>query len=64
WQSVLTTIVILALYQFVLFWCNGATGNDLGAKAYLAPLASDLLVWPLVLILLDAMRLGRPTAAQ
>lgn len=64
WQSVLTTIVILALYQFVLFWCNGATGNDLGATAYLAPLASDLLVWPVVLVLLDAMRLGRPTSAQ
>lgn len=64
WQSVLTTLVIMAIYQFALFWCNGAIGNDLGATAYLAPLASDMLFWPVVLALLDLMHLGRPTARQ
>lgn len=62
WQSVLTTVVIVAIYQFVLFWCNGATGNDVGALAYLAPLVSDMLVWPFILVLLDLLRLGRPTS--
>ena len=60
WQSTLTAVFSTALYQFVLFWCNGATGNDLGAGAYLKPLIANALVWPPLVLLLDTLRHGRP----
>ncbi|MEM9171172.1 MAG: rod shape-determining protein MreD [Pseudomonadota bacterium] len=59
WQSMLATASALALYQFALFWCNGATGNELGLKAYLAPLVTGTLVWPLLLVGIDILRLER-----
>ncbi|MEM8547514.1 MAG: rod shape-determining protein MreD [Pseudomonadota bacterium] len=59
WQSMSATLVALALYQFVLFWCNGATGNDLGALAYLVPVVTGTLAWPVLVFLLDAARLER-----
>ncbi len=62
WQTMLSTALFTALYQFVLFWCNGATGNDVGAAYYLWPLASNVLVWPLLLAVLDRARLGRGRA--
>ncbi|MEM1439008.1 MAG: rod shape-determining protein MreD [Pseudomonadota bacterium] len=59
WQTMLLTAVFTAIYQFVMFWINGATGNDIGAAFYLWPLASNAIVWPLLLTLLDVARLGR-----
>lgn len=62
WQTMLLTAVFTAIYQFVLFWCNGATGNDIGANFYLWPPVTNALVWPIVLTLLDRTRLGRRSA--
>ncbi|MEM7612649.1 MAG: rod shape-determining protein MreD [Pseudomonadota bacterium] len=61
WQTTLSAVLFTALYQFMLFWCNGATGNDPGAASYLAPLLSNAIVWPLVLAALDRLRLGPRT---
>lgn len=60
WQSTLSVILFTALGQFVLFWCNGATGNDLGAGAYLKPLVANALVWAPLMLALDTLRHGRP----
>ena len=62
WQTMLSTALFTALYQFVLFWCNGATGNDVGAAYYLWPLATNVLAWPVLLAVIDRVRLGRGRA--
>ncbi len=59
WQTMLSTVLFLAIYQFVLFWANGATGNEIGAGFYVWPLLSNAIVWPAILALLDTLRLGR-----
>lgn len=62
WQSTLSVILFTAIGQFVLFWCNGATDNNIGAWAYLKPLASNALFWPPVMLMLDALRIGKARA--
>lgn len=59
WQSTATALVFIAIYQFVLFWVNGATNNDVGAAFYLWPLVSAIIVWPITMVILDTLRLGR-----
>ncbi|MFK8051549.1 MAG: rod shape-determining protein MreD [Woeseiaceae bacterium] len=61
WQSIATAVAYIAIYQFILFWINGATDNDIGAAFYLWPLISAIIVWPLTLVILDTVRLGRQT---
>ena len=47
-QQSLTIFALLAAYQFVLFWVDGATGYPVTAwSRWLAPLIGAL-VWPLV----------------
>ncbi|MDE1923420.1 MAG: rod shape-determining protein MreD [Gammaproteobacteria bacterium] len=47
-QQCVTIFVLLAAYQFVLFWVDGATGYPVTAWArWLAPVIGAL-VWPLV----------------
>ena len=53
WQTMLTALLFTAVYQFVLFWCNGTMGNEVGAVYYLWPLFSNVIVWPIVLLTLD-----------
>lgn len=59
WQSTLSAVLFIAIYQFVLFWTNGATDNDIGAGFYAWPLLSAALIWPPLVAILDAARLGR-----
>ena len=63
WQTTLSIVLFLAVYQFILFWANGATGNDIGASFYVWPLVGNAIVWPAVLVLLDTLRLGRRRSA-
>ena len=58
WQSMMSVALFTAIYQFVLFWCNGATGNAIGAGFYLWPILTNALAWPIVLALTDRLRLG------
>jgi rod shape-determining protein MreD len=52
----LTIFMLLTLYQFVLFWIDGATGNPVVNFArWLAPIVSAVF-WPLVSGLLSRLR--------
>lgn len=59
WQSIGSMAVFVAVYQFMLFWINGATDNNVGLFNYLWPVVTAVLVWPLLLVILDTARLGR-----
>ncbi|MEM6819564.1 MAG: rod shape-determining protein MreD [Pseudomonadota bacterium] len=60
WQSTLSVILFTALAQFVLFWCNGATGNNVAAAAYIKPMLANAICWPPLMLALDTLRLGQP----
>jgi rod shape-determining protein MreD len=55
-QMTATVFPILAIYQFLLFWINGVAGIDAPSSVYWAPVISDTLLWPVVIIFLSSMR--------
>ncbi len=55
-QLTITIFPLLALYQFLLFWINGVAGVNAPLLAYWGPVISGTLLWPLVVVLLSAIR--------
>ena len=47
-QMSATVFVILAFYQFVLFWINGVAGVNAPAMTYWGPVVTGTLIWPLL----------------
>lgn len=47
-QMSVTVFVILAFYQFILFWINGVAGINAPAVTYWGPVVMDTLIWPLL----------------
>ena len=47
-QMSVTVFVILAFYQFILFWINGVAGINAPAVTYWGPVVMDALIWPLL----------------
>jgi rod shape-determining protein MreD len=59
-QLALTAVVLLALYEFILFWIDGVAGRTVPLVERWAPVASGALVWLAILTFLER---GRQTAA-
>lgn len=59
-QLVLTVLVLLALYQFVLFWVDGVAGRTVPLVERWAPVVSGSLLWMLILVFVER---GRQAAA-
>ena len=55
-QMTLTIGVLLALYEFVLFWVDGVSGRTVPLAERWGSVASSALLWPLLLLTLDRMR--------
>jgi len=53
-QLTLTVLVLLTVYQFLLFWINGVAGVDGPAASYWGPVLSGTLLWPLIAIALSS----------
>jgi len=56
-QLTATVFALLALYQFVLFWINGAAGIDVALSSYWGPVISGTLLWPVVMAFLSGIRM-------
>ncbi|MGI9199570.1 MAG: rod shape-determining protein MreD [Woeseiaceae bacterium] len=56
-QLVAAVFSLLALYQFILFWINGVAGVPVEAKHYWGPVISGAIIWPVVVSLLNSVRL-------
>ncbi len=56
WQLSMTVVLLLALYEFVLFWVDGVAGRTVPLTERWAPLVSSALVWPLIIAYLDRYR--------
>ena len=48
---------LLCVYHFVLFWINGIVGGTTHWIDYILPVLSGTLVWPVVMLLLDGLRM-------
>ncbi len=48
WQQSLALLPVFVLYEFVLFWIDGATGRAVEPLWRWAPVISSALLWPLV----------------
>lgn len=47
WHQALTVLWLLALYQFVLFWVDGATGHPITNYSRWLPAFTGAVLWPL-----------------
>jgi len=52
-RQALGVMLLLALYQFVLFWIDGVTGHPVGSWARWLPVLTGALLWPVLTGLLD-----------
>lgn len=60
-QLWMTVIVLLALYQFVLFWIDGVAGRTVPATERWAPVVSGAALW---LVLASFNRFREPTEVR
>ena len=56
-QLTSAVFALLALYQFMLLWINGISGLTTSWIDYALPVITGTLVWPIVILLLDGLRL-------
>ena len=56
-QLTATVFALLALYQFILFWINGAAGIEVELSSYWGPVISGTLLWPVVMAFLSGIRM-------
>jgi rod shape-determining protein MreD len=52
----LTIVLLLALYEFVLFWVDGAAGRTVPVTSRWAPTLSGAVLWLIVWSLFDTGR--------
>jgi rod shape-determining protein MreD len=53
WQQTLTVLMLLALYQFVVFWIDGVIGEPVTTWARWIPVFTGALLWPVLVAMLD-----------
>jgi rod shape-determining protein MreD len=56
WQLSVTVLLLLAVYEFALFWIDGVAGRTVPMIERWAPILSSALVWPLILAYMDNFR--------
>lgn len=56
WQQAITVTLFLLSGRLLLFWIDAMTGYPPRGAWFLAPLASTLVLWPLVFVLLRDLR--------
>ena len=56
WQLSVTVVLLLVIYEFVLFWVDGVAGRTVPLQERWAPLLSSAIVWPLIIGYLDRYR--------
>jgi rod shape-determining protein MreD len=53
WHQTLTVFMLLALYQFVVFWIDGIVGPGITTWLRWLPVLTGALVWPVLVAVLD-----------
>lgn len=55
-QQMLAVGVLVALYQFILFWVRGISGASMPPLYHVGPVLTSALVWPWLFLLLRELR--------
>jgi rod shape-determining protein MreD len=53
WHQTLTVFMLLALYEFLIFWIDGIIGPAVTTWMRWLPVVSSTLLWPVVVAVLD-----------
>jgi len=53
WQQTVTVLLLLALYQFIVFWIDGIIGQPVVTWMRWLPALSGALLWPALVSVLD-----------
>jgi rod shape-determining protein MreD len=56
WQLSVTVLLLLTLYEFVLFWIDGVAGRTVPLPERWGPLLASAVIWPLIVVYLDHYR--------
>ena len=56
WQQALSVLTLTALYQLLVLWFDGITGQRTGGWQYWMPSVIGMLLWPWVFMLLRDVR--------
>jgi len=59
WQQALTVLMMVAVYQFLVFWIEGITGRAVTDWQRWLPIASGGLAWPLLVAVMDSLMRNR-----
>lgn len=59
WQQTLTILMLLTLYQLINLWILGVTGQPPRTWDYWMPSFTGMLLWPIIYVLLQKIRLRR-----
>lgn len=58
WQTTLVLLPVWAAYAFLMFWIDGASGQQADAWSRWLPVASSAILWPFLFPIFSS--LGRP----
>jgi rod shape-determining protein MreD len=53
WQQSVTVLMLLAVYQFLIFWIDGIIGQPVTTWMRWLPVFTGALLWPLLVAVLD-----------
>jgi rod shape-determining protein MreD len=56
WQQTVSVVAFLVVYQFLLLWIDGITGQVTGSWERLLPVLTSAVLWPWILNLLRILR--------
>lgn len=56
WQQALSILILVALYQIIILWAKGFTGQSAQTWAYWLASVTSMLLWPFVFTLLRGVR--------
>ena len=53
WHQTLTVFMLLALYEFIVFWIDGIIGPAITSWTRWLPVLTSALLWPILVAVLD-----------
>lgn len=59
WQQAATVFMLLAVYQFIVFWIDGIVGDAVTNIARWLPVITGALLWPFLVATMDTWNRGR-----
>ena len=59
WQQAATIFMLLAGYQFIVFWIDGIVGDAVTTWARWLPVITGAVLWPFLVAIMDTWNRGR-----